>query len=157
MEILKICRIHGYLTKKDVVKKGRLDTIEYRCNLCYKEIKRKYYEKNKEKVLQKNAEYRKADPAKRAAQKIKSALNNPYSRKKYVEKDYEYWKKSKENLTDMYVKRLICKRSGLKHADIPQNLIDFVRDAKMFKEKIKEIRIVKKIDKHDEKTGITND
>jgi hypothetical protein len=154
MEILKICKVHGPLTLKDCVKKGSLDKVSYRCNICYKEIKKKYYENNKEKVLKKNAEYRKKDPSKTIGQKIDSRLTNPYHRKKYIEKDYEYFLHSRKNLTDMYVRKLICRRSGLRSKDIPQNLVDLVRDARIFKEKITEIRKVERIDNYHEEMGL---
>lgn len=156
MEILKICKVHGPLTLTDVIKSGRLDTIAYRCKICYKETRRKYYENNKEKVLTKCAEYRNNNPEKRADIKEKSRLTHPYSRRKYVQKDYDNWLESKKNLTDPYIKRLICKHSGLRYADIPKNLVDLMRDNRIFKEKIKEIKEVARIDNSDIKMGIVD-
>lgn len=142
------CKHHGELTPDKLIKKGKGKKGEqlYRCRQCMKDLHDKFYEINKEIVLQKQKEYKKQYPEKIALAHAKSA-------KKYRDRDRErnnetkrIWdRKQTEMLGDRYIKKLIAKRSNISETMITQSLIECKRAIILLKKgmKYKQVKGVK--------------
>lgn len=73
--VLVQCKKHGALFLKDVIKGGKsrwTGEQRYKCRACMKDTHRNYYERRKDYVLAKHAEYRKENPEKVKETKAKS-------------------------------------------------------------------------------------
>lgn len=58
--IIKTCKKHGDLTIENLIKSGINNEIQqYKCKSCMKEIHRKNYEKNREKINARTSAYKK--------------------------------------------------------------------------------------------------
>jgi len=77
--IVKTCKHHGELTRDQLIKKGKDKKNEpiYRCKQCMKDLHDKYYQINKEIVLQTQREYKRLHPDKIALVHAKSAKEQP--------------------------------------------------------------------------------
>ena len=124
------------------------DGYSYKCKLCQKE----YNKINKDKIRQRNKKYlrryRKTNPAKFAQ------YNREYREKlEDREKCYRmtrFWKiknservkkknqEDRELLSPVYVKKLICRCTGLSHKDIPDGMVRVYRAILKFKRLRKE-------------------
>lgn len=142
MTMISHCFTHGNLTIDQVIKRGKDNGIQrYRCKECYRTMRKINYENNKQAILAKNIERRKADPEKYA--KIKAD-----SRRKHIEKHREKERirhkklnrKARAELHDWYVKKVITKRTGLRNCDIPQGLVELKRTTLKIERKIRKIK-----------------
>ncbi len=150
------CKKHGKCYSDDVIKKGKsrwTGEQGYRCRKCMKELHKAHYELNKTEVLLKNQKRRKADPEKVRLQKLNSRLKKQSVESQKTRERFERWEKrnpqdaaernrkfkiqSVRELNDSYVKQSIVKRSNLKSADIPQNLIEAKRAILFLKRRVK--------------------
>jgi hypothetical protein len=122
--ILEEPRICIRCGKKYYVKQLRQHNTKY-CEGCRNIIKRKKISKEQAAIYNER-------------KKIKYHNNNEY-RKKYIAKVIENQDKARINLSDNYIKKLICKRytTILSHKDVPVELIE------IWREKIKLHRILK--------------
>ena len=134
--------------------KGPLSEL---CKICYN---RNYYKKNKEELLKKHslkyANLSKEEKAKKIQYVTTWKKDNPdklkiynkrthirrYSNseawKKCIKNTKDHYKKSKENLVDYYIKKLINKTGGgLSHNDIPQELVELKRKEVMLTRTLK--------------------
>lgn len=152
-KILKSCKKHGDLEKKDLIKKSidKKGVQKWRCKHCMSDLHKENYKKNKEKVLKKCKLYREEN------KELVLQWKRDYS-KKHKERDRSK-KQSRDkkrrinmvkNLTDEYMKHLISKRSAIKFNDIPQSLIALKRSLLIVKGKIKEQRMLNKDDNNHE-------
>ncbi len=60
MNVVKKCLKHGNLSENQVIKSGKHNPV--RCRACYIEVRKNNYKKNKEKIKEKNKNWREANP-----------------------------------------------------------------------------------------------
>lgn len=132
----KLCKHHGVLPLDKFTKAGK-------CKQCRKIIMKNNYEKNKEKILAKNTEYRKKDPKKSAAMKYESWKKHKH---KYLERqrisDRAYRQRNHESLRirdnakkrkytntlhDVYIRQKLVSGTPLSATMIPKSLVEFKR------------------------------
>jgi len=98
--------------------------------------KKRYYENNRDRLIRKAREYELNN-----RDKVNAAHRNWNNKnielRKLINKRYNT--KSKGQLTDSYVKRILTKRSDLKFKDIPNELVEIKRTQLLIKRHIKEI------------------
>jgi hypothetical protein len=121
------CKKHGPLTQDNLIKKGKnkSGSQAYRCKFCMRDLHKKYYIKNKEKIDEKNRLYRKKNKEqmremRREHYHATKKLNSSNKRKL----DKKVNKKQVENLSDRYVKHLLSKNKKLKYGEVTQQLIE---------------------------------
>lgn len=142
--IIKICKQHGNLFEKDVIKAGKNPTggERLRCRACMKEIHRKNYLANKNKIDAKHAAYRRNNPGKvravkansfRKGQKLK--IEKALSGKK--RRSDKYNERIRETIDDKYCKDKLTRGTSLKFSDIPQALVDLKRATLMIRRYVK--------------------
>lgn len=155
-EPLKTCHKHGKLYKDDVIKSGKSQWTgdqKWKCKQCMKEMHKRNYELNKLKINLKAKNYRAKNPEKvrsikLASRRKKQDIENEKSRARWEKWEKENPGKVREmnarvkksgraELTDSYVKQGIVKRTGLKHHEIPQELVDAKRAIMMLKRQVK--------------------
>ncbi len=167
-EPIKVCDKHGDLFKDDVIKAGKFSSgnQRYRCKKCMKEIHQKHYDLHKIKVLAKHNAYKKENPERAKETKRKSYLKHKH---KYLEKEnarrarfkklnpekyHEFERKSVDELSDRYVKKTITKRTTLRNADIPNELVECVRAVMKLRRSLKKSRSEEKFIKLKEKEDV---
>lgn len=155
-EIIKVCKKHGELTI-DFLIKARINTNgeqAYRCKICMQELHRDHYKKNKEKVLLAHDLYRQKDPLKyqdikNSSKRKMYALNPEKYRELSQRRDTKekknarnkiYREKIVNNLSDVYVKKIISDNSGLSRSCIPGSWVGVIKECIKLKRKIKEIK-----------------
>lgn len=140
-KILLKCLRHGERRESEVVKAGthRSGQMRYKCKECQKEQHARHYQRHKEEVRKKTQEWRKKNPELRKLQHERYRKNRSLDAifkektrlKKYEELHPErkrlYSKQQIENLSDVYVKRLLIERDKFQKKDINHNLIELKR------------------------------
>ena len=82
-----------------------------KCKSCLKSYRKKHYDKNSKKIISKVAQYKKTDAG-----------------VKMLKKSWQkYYKNASINITDIYVKHLISKRTKLSYNEVPLELIETKR------------------------------
>lgn len=139
-EIKFKCKTHGELLEAQLNKCGiKNGNQRYKCKICAKAIRDKNYQKNKEKTLKKQADWRKnnkekiTEIKKLSYHKNKNNDNQKTRRKKY-------WAHGVGSLTDTYVRGLMHRDSNLNMRDIPDELVELKRVILKIKRQIKEKR-----------------
>lgn len=131
------------LTIEHYIKSGKRKdgTQAYKCKYCVKELHRSHYERNKEKVLSKCAEYRTENPEKLAITKRNSYLKN---KEKWAEAErfrrLKFDRASRSTLDDRYMKKLLCMGTDLARGDIPDELAEIKRYVVSLNRLIKRIK-----------------
>lgn len=143
-EIVKICSLHGQLTREQININRNGVKSYFRCKQCQNESHRKYFLSHRQEVNLKCAEYRKKDPEKWKSEKRKSFLKNgrkPINKQKKSESDNKHYYKNHEltkeknrkrkrqyskHLRDCYVRGLLI-RSGISADVIDSNLVSIKR------------------------------
>lgn len=97
-----------------------LNDLEYKAR--YSAKRKRFRDKNKDELRAYNLAYIKNNTALRKEKKQAKRLTSEYK-----VKEREYVIKQKNNLTDVYVRQQLVKRSILKVADIPQVLVEAKR------------------------------
>ena len=110
-----------------------LNDPEYRAN--YSAIRKRSRDKYKDKIRAYNLAYIKKNTEVRKA-KTKAKSLTP----EYKAQEREYNLKQKTNLTDVYIRQQLVKRTSLKVADIPQALVEVKRVQLKIKELVNEKR-----------------
>lgn len=163
-EPLKTCHKHGKLYQDDLIKSGKsrwTDEQQWKCKQCMKDMHKRNYELNKLKINLKSKHYRTKNPEKVRAIKLvsrrkKQDIENQKSRERWEKwekrnpgKVQEMNRKVKKiahaELNDSYIKQNIVKRTGLKHDEIPQLLVDAKRAVMMLKRQVKTKRDHEKV------------
>lgn len=166
-EIIRTCKKHGDLTQNDLIKKGiERGKQRYGCRKCQKELHHKNYDKNREKILDRNRLYRELNQEKiKVIKHNYNILNIDLIRKRRHENrkkyDATYRKLYKENnrlkvmhaekirmeryrknITNSYLKNGIqwMKKGLIKFDDLPSEVIEIKRQCLFIKRKIKEIK-----------------
>jgi hypothetical protein len=130
-----------YIRNKEEI--DRRISLRYYSNLEYSrkmnaQQRRNWRAANPDKVKiesKKKYDHVKADPVK--YQKQLDSVRKQKAQKKYGHLEQAYRDRSRENLTDNYVKRTLLDHTGvLKYADIPQEAIDIKRKQLLLKRKI---------------------
>ena len=116
--------LHAYKMLNDPEYKARYSAKRKRCRDKYKDKIRAY----NLAYIKKNTEVRRA--------KKKSKRLTP----EYKAQEKEYNLKQKTNLTDVYIRQQLVKRTSLKVADIPQALVEVKRIQLKIKELVNEKR-----------------
>ena len=150
---MKVCAKHGVLTKDDLIKKGKTKagTPQYRCRMCMKDLHDKYYEINRDIILNKQNQYRIDNPDKRTEAKYKSWKKHAdKNRDKDNERRKRFDKKQTETLADRYMKKLIVKGTTLSWTDIPQSMIELKRSLLLLKKGMADTLQIKLGDKLNE-------
>jgi hypothetical protein len=119
--IIKVCKKHGKLAIKDIYLRKNNKNV---CAICSRENSRIYYKVNAAECIKKKTAYKKT------LRKLK-----PHIRKVEHKK---YFLRTKEDLRDTYIKRLLRKGSILKTIEIPKDLIELKRYTLLLARKIKE-------------------
>jgi hypothetical protein len=128
--IHKTCKKHGELYMDDLIKEGfnSKGQQNYRCKKCSKERRDNHYKKNRDKIMEKQRQYRTNNLRYRLIHKDR--LNEIHSKRKKM-----YLK----TLHDVYIKKCMIGKSRLRSKDIPQALVEIKRIVIQIKRKIKEI------------------
>jgi predicted nucleic acid-binding Zn-ribbon protein len=117
------------------IKSGRSS----RCKECRREYLRKWREKNRGKLLERSRQWVAENPEKRRETVRKSDAKNAKKRREKARERYaenrerlnldtlKRGARNRKNLSDVYVRQLMTKRSPLLHADIPQELVEAKR------------------------------
>jgi hypothetical protein len=153
--ILK-CAKHGNCFKDDVIKSGKSQWTgeqKYKCRKCMKDLHKAHYELHKTEVLLKNRKRKQENPEKVRLQKLNSRLKKQLIESKKTRERFDRWEKrnpqhaaernrkfkiqSVNELNDSYVRQSLVKRTGLKCADIPQELIEEKRAILTLKRRVK--------------------
>lgn len=135
VEIVKICKVHGGLTRSEVyIKKDLKMRFKYRflCKKCALEGKKKYNKNYRD--LKRNDE---SFHIKARKSRMEWQINNLDKSRLLSSKTQ---KKRVYNLVDSYVRTRLLARSILKYKDIPKELIELKRLAMMLKRAIKEYK-----------------
>ncbi len=90
-----------------------------------KDKRAEYIKRSKKQIAKQTNEYRRKNPGKVSRWKRADYLRN---RDAYLIRARRSEKLCSDNLTDGFIRRLICKHSGLVAADIPQELIEAKRE-----------------------------
>lgn len=114
---------------------GRVASGEYRCKQCASEIQRRYAQKNPDKVKESQREYWRKNKDKKKAKDARHRRKNPVPPEKVKAKEARL----KENLANCYIRRLLVKKTDLKHSDIPQELVELKRKHMEIHRKLKTI------------------
>lgn len=163
-EPLKTCHKHGKLYQDDVIKSGKSQWTgeqQWKCKQCMKDMHKRNYELNKLKINLKAKHYRAENPEKVRAIKLASRrkqqdIENEKSRARWgkwenknpgkvQEMNARVKKIARAELNDSYIKQNIVKRTGLKHDEIPQILVDAKRAVMMLKRQVKTKRDHEKV------------
>lgn len=159
--ILK-CQKHGDLTLDKCNKHGMQGGKQiYRCKQCLFDIRKTYYEKNKDTVKIRTNQYRKNNPDKVLAirkaywlenkEKIKIAerarrklydLRHPEQERM---RSRRYKRKASKELRDSYIKCKLVMGTNLSRRDIPPEIIEIKRLQIQIKRKIKTMYSQEKI------------
>lgn len=158
-DVIKICSVHGELTLAQCNKHGR---GAYRCKLCMVDVRKKYYEKHKEKVLQKINTYRKNNAEKVHGFKRAYFLKNKeklYAQERVRRKKYDlahpeaerlrdrrYKRKAVKELRDSYIKCKLVQDTGLSRLNIPKELIEVKRIMMIIRRRVKSIKKDKRLE-----------
>jgi hypothetical protein len=153
MTALLICRKHGELLEAQVIRAGKVDDRQlYKCKECRKEIRRKNYDKNKDKILSSQKLYKKNNLQK--VLEIKRISNRKYHLRNKEKRNLlsrEYDKKNRlsvsikrqvEYVYDSYAKQNIGRRFGLKQSQVSDDYAARERDVILIK---RSLAILKKI------------
>jgi len=133
-EIVKICKKHGKLAKKDVYLYKKLV-----CKKCNNEYHNKYRRKHPEGQRAYARKY-----SQNNKEKIKFK-NKVYRQNFSLEQRKDKFKKTKLTLSDDYIKHLIIGKSKiLKYKNIPKELIEVKRLHLKLTRKLKELKNVNK-------------
>lgn len=134
--------IKSYRKRKDIISMRLKE--KYYSNLeenrkVKAEQRRKWRAANPDKVKKENKRkyaWVKADPIK--YQKQLELVRKQKAQKKYGHLEQAYRDRSKDNLTDNFIKRVLLDRHGgvLKYSDIPQELVDMKRTQLLLKRQI---------------------
>jgi hypothetical protein len=120
--------IHFYKNSKNK------DGYNYCCKHCHNEVTERWRERNHEKVLEQGRNFYKSHPE----SSIQSTNN---WRKNNIDRFNQYervrHKKLRGELNTTYVKRMICQRTSLKLADIPDSMVEAYRETVKIKRLIK--------------------
>lgn len=140
MNIVKVCKIHGALTEDQTTtrkdnRNGKC-IIRRQCYACVNESHKRSYEKNKEKCLARNLEYTRKNKDKIKSIRVKTRDKNRVKQNEYYRQKYN--KETKE-LSDNYIKMILCRYGNLLYKDVPQELIGIKRACLAIKRKVKEI------------------
>jgi hypothetical protein len=149
IHIIKNCPKHGPLTITQLTTSGRSKSgAIFRCKQCLKISHQKHWERHKEKVKQKQLEYKEKDPEK--YREIKRASNKRYAHKYrkasirnkiYKKLNVEHIRKLErertifyvENLPPPYIRDILTRRSSLSAKDIPIDLVEIKRASMLIK------------------------
>ena len=153
--VIMVCSEHGNLTIDQVNKNGK----KFRCKKCHSAQKKAHYERNKAKVLAKQAAWRKENPEKvKEVKRISDAKNrhkhvdrkritnraararNP---ERYRERDREKKQRYRDELHPVYVRDKISRGTGLSASEIPHTLVEFKTQIMKIKKTIRG-RVIKK-------------
>jgi hypothetical protein len=155
-KIIKNCKYHGNLYIGDIIKKGTNSKgiQTYRCKKCMHILHKNHYENNKDKVKKAHKEYREKDPQKyreicnKSKRKMYSLDKEKYQKRQLdwdknnpdmkSKRQKRYKDKAVKELNDIYVKQHLVAGTGLKHADIPQELVELKRTMMLLKRNIKD-------------------
>lgn len=157
--IVTFCKYHGQLTKEECIRAGKQKSgaLRYRCRACMKEMHRKNYERNRDRLLQKHAVYREVNkekiseirkaywqkikdkPEKTANARIKNKEYRQKHREKIRKRESEWKRKTVELLTDSYLKRLISESKGIPRAKIAREMIEAKRNELKQKRALKQL------------------
>lgn len=141
--MIKKCKKHGDLTEKDIIKKGKLQSGRqaYRCKRCQQELHKSNYQSNKEKIVEKVKKYR-ADNVEKVIEWKRDYFekNKERYRERKRENDKNLYAKSREELSDRYIKNLIIRRSELKFNDVPNEFVELKRSLYKLKTGIKKMK-----------------
>jgi hypothetical protein len=110
-----------------------LNDPEYKAR--YSAKRKRFRDKNKDELRAYNLAYIKKNTAIRKEKKKAKRLTPEY---KAQEREYNL--KQKTNLTDVYIRQQLVKRTSLKVADIPQALVEVKRVQLKIKELVNEKR-----------------
>lgn len=151
-DIIKICKIHGPLTEKDVRKSSisinkRGYGPYYHCKICRSLSAKKCNRKNREKRLAKCKNYYENNKEKSREMCKNWYRNNIDKIKEYnrkyrqnnMDKMNSFNKKYRLNLKNGYIKQLICQNSNLLPQDIPQEFVESYRQHLLLIRKLKEV------------------
>lgn len=153
---LKFCNKHGDLYEKDLIKAGKnaSGTVRYKCKECQKIAHSDHYQRNKQKLLDKQLEWRKKNPEIRKEQQSRhrqkmtpeqreqERIRNKRYREKHNDilaaKSRNYKRKAIDTLSDYYVKKLLIeKKGGFKKQELTPELIDLKRQLVLLKRSVK--------------------
>ena len=139
-EIVKICKIHGFLTEKEIcIEKNKelILGIQKRCKKCRIINDKKSKIKNKTKVAETKKRY-----AQKNSEKIYSIWQKKYNKKpearillRKLQQNHD--RKSVSNLDARYIKRLLFEKEKIKSKLVPNILIDVKRILVLLKREIK--------------------
>lgn len=137
-EIVKICKVHGELTKENTYKNyERSKKIFFRCKKCHYLRCRSYVLKNKEKTNLSNRKWKKNN-----REKLKLQLHE--WRKKNPEKYKKQWQRNSNKkvleLRNKYVLQTIIQHTSLNKSDIPKSLIELKKAHLLLKRELKKIK-----------------
>lgn len=155
-EILKHCARHGRLTRKDVVANGKNEsgTQSWKCRQCLKIYHSNHYSKHSHKIK----EYKEKNKDKVRVIKAKSYQKNKhkygekaqaYNRERrkdpvYLESERERKRRndrrSRETLSDAYIKKLIIRDEKISKYEIPQEMVELKRVNYLLNKEISKIK-----------------
>lgn len=162
-KIIKTCSKHGKLTRADVNITGKLadGSAEFKCKKCQKELARKYYLRNADKIANKYRNTFENNPEKIREIKRKSRKRNAHKHvetnkerlKIYKQNNYTEYRhkenirrqRSIDNLYDGYVRKLLTKGNKISLADITPAMIEAKRMQVRIARSRKKINIEDKI------------
>lgn len=154
--VKRICKVHGKLFEADLIKKGKLKSGNqaYRCRKCMKEMHRRHYEANREKVLGSIKKYREENRERvRTWKREYDCKYRERDAEKKRKRQRKLYYKQREMLHDRYIRHLICKRSLLRYGDITPSLVEMKRTLIIAKKYIKNSKTklsLKSGENHDE-------
>lgn len=126
-EIIHTCSRHGLLRRDEVIKNGSEHTgIRYRCKICKKSTRGKntknnsikYYQNNKNKILEKRADFYGKNTKKIRQQE---SIRRSENKKHHNALSLKYAKKARVNLLDHYVRSSIRDNTKYSFNKITQN------------------------------------
>lgn len=164
-EIVKICKVHGGLTKDKIYKNKNGDKFSLKCKYCVKETGHQYQKNNREKCNKRKKEwnyknrerllkriklYRQKNIIKLRLQEKKRLEKNPErvknNQKKYMSKPESQEKRRVadririKNLANGYVKKNLIARTNLLAKDIPQELVELKKSQLLLKRELKKLK-----------------